>query len=124
LIEVSYNGTTQSIGSVEELGLALDRFGLEAQFHLLLLAEDGSSLGMLRNSPNAWLMYLRSGDDRGLVSRGDPSDRGTIPYRIDNGQIDEYPRSWCIEVEQCYKSGCVFLCQYGAEPGFIPWQEP
>jgi hypothetical protein len=93
-MKIVFNETAQSLGSIEELGLALDRFDLEPQFDLCISAQDGPSMAMLRNGGHAWLMYLRFNGDSGFVSRGDQHNQGTCSYTLGNGQVDEYPLSW------------------------------
>jgi hypothetical protein len=78
---------------------------------------------MLRNGANAWLMYLRFNGDSGFVSKGDATKTGDESYTLSNGQVDKYPLSWCIDLEQCYKAIAYFFVNEGAQPVFIAWQE-
>ena len=123
LMKIVFNDTAQSLGSIEELSLALDRFDLEPQFELWISAQDGPSMCMLRDGNHAWLMYLRFDGDSGFVSRGDQDSQGTCSYTLANGQVDEYPLAWCIDIEQCYKAITYFFVNDGAKPNFVPWQD-
>src|SRR5262249_52772419 len=110
-------------GSIEELLCgALDRFDLESSFELWVATEDGPSIVMLRNQDNAWLMYLRFTGDSGFVTKGDQNRQGVSTYKLSNGQIDEYPLSWCIDLEQCYKAIAYFIVNDGARYDFVDWQ--
>src|SRR5437762_3798151 len=107
-MKVVFNGVDLSLASIEQLGLALDRFDLESQFELWISRDDGPSLTMLRNGDNAWLMYLRFKGDSGVVSSSAPRKIGICSYTLSNGEINECPLSWCIELEECYKAVAYF----------------
>jgi hypothetical protein len=70
---------------------------------------------MLRNGEFAWLMYLRFEGDSGFVSQGVAS------FELSNGQIDEYPRAWCIDIEKRYKALVFFYVNEGAQPDCVSW---
>jgi hypothetical protein len=122
-MKIAFNGSDLSLASIEEFGRALDRFDLEPQFELWISRDDGPSLAMLRNGNHAWLMYLRFCGDSGVVSRGDEQKQGTCSYALSNGQIDEYPLSWCVDLQECYKAIAYFFVNDGARYGFVTWQE-
>lgn len=121
--EVAFNGKSQPVGTVEALDAALAVFDREPEFELWLCTPGGRSLCMLRNGANAWLMYLRFAGDSGFASLGDPSATGTASYTLSNGQVDEYPLSWCLDIGQCYKAVAYFFANEGARPAFVEWQE-
>lgn len=77
---------------------------------------------MLRNGERGWLMYLHICGDGGLVTKGDQGEQGTYTYKLSNGQIDEYPLSWCINLEQCYKAIAHFFVNNGARYDAVTWQ--
>jgi len=122
-MELTFNGRREAISSIEELGLALDRFDEEPQFELWASVPAGPVMCMLRNTGNAWLMYLRHEGDSGFNSVGQSSGVGAAAYTLSNGQVDEHPLSWCIEVEQCYKAIAYFFVNHGAKPGWVTWHE-
>jgi immunity protein Imm1 of predicted polymorphic toxin system len=83
----------------------------------------GSFLCALINGDVGWLMYLREEGDAGFSSRnpdyrGDPDE--VIEYRLNNGQIDEYPRAWAYPVELIEPAICHFR-ETGSPPLFIEW---
>jgi len=122
-MKIVFNEIAQSFGSIEELSLAMEYFDLAPQFELWIRAQDGPSMTMLRNGNHAWLMYLRFGEDSGFVSQGDRNLHGTCSYTLGNGQVDEYPLAWCIDIEQCYKAMAYFFVNNGTKPNFVSWQE-
>ena len=122
-IKVIFNGTELSYAAFEEFAVDLDRFDHEEQFELWLSINDGPSIAMLRNGEHAFLMYLRFNGDSGFVTKGDQDKRGTCAYKLDNGQIDELPLSWCIDLEQCYKAVAYFFVNDGARYDYVAWQE-
>ena len=123
MVDVIFNGTVQSYNTFEEFVPALDRFDSEPQFELCISAQSGQSLSMLRNNDHAWLMYVRFNGDSGLVTRGDKRSDGVCRYKLANGQVDEYPLSWCIDLEQCFKALAYFVVNDGAQYSFVEWQE-
>ena len=120
---VTFQGVPRQVLSIEEFGTALDDFDKQQDFELWLNVEDGPSLCMLRHSEAAWLMYLNHEGDSGCTSVGDPAASGTVPYRLSNGQIDEYPAAWCLAIEECYKALAYFFVNEGLRPSWIKWQD-
>lgn len=118
-----FNGRKVEVATVEALGQALDGFDAVLQFELWATVTDGPSLCMLRNGAHAWLMYLRHEGDAGFNSVGRAERSGTEKYILGNGQVDEYPLAWCIEVGQCYKAIAYFHVNDGAKPTWIHWHE-
>jgi hypothetical protein len=121
-MEITFNGTTLSVTSIEELSSALDRFDLEQQFELWITVQNGPSLAMLRNLDHALLMYLRFNGDSGVVTKGNQDKQGTCAYTLTNGEVNELPLSWCIDLQQCYKAIAYFVVNSGARYDFITWQ--
>jgi hypothetical protein len=120
-MKITFNGTELSIASIEELGSFLDELDLEERFEFWISAEEGPSMCMLRDGERGWLMYLHFDGDSGLVTKG-PDRQGTGTYKLSNGQIDEYPLSWCVELEQCYKAIAYFFVNDGARYDLLAWQ--
>ncbi len=123
MLEISLNGKPQNIQSIEDLSLALDEFDKCDRFELWISKNDGPSICMLRNGSHAFLMYLRQLEDSGLVTKGVSNEKTEIPYMLSNGQEDHYPVSWCIPLEDCYKSIANFYVNEGLRPDWISWQE-
>jgi hypothetical protein len=121
MVAVIFNGQREDISSIEQFGQALDKFDRNSNFELWLSVQDGASICMLRNKRHAWLMYLRFEGDSGFVSQGHSACAGVASYKLANGQTDEYPLTWCIEVEQCYKALAYFFVNGGAKPDWVSW---
>jgi len=122
MIEVSFNGSNQHVESVEELACALDEFDEQDQFELWCSVPEGPSLCMLRSGARAWLMYLCFPEDAGHHSVGDTERNGTNSFLLSNGQVDEYPAAWCIDLEQCYKAVAYFFVNVGDRAPWVNWQ--
>jgi hypothetical protein len=125
MVNITFNGESQEIASIEEFGLALDRFDQHSEFELWVSIPKGPSMCMLRNGPFAWLGYLWIDDDAdfSFSSRGDLTKTGDISYRLSNGQVDRYPLSWCVDNDRCYQALAYFFVNGGAKPNWIIWQE-
>jgi hypothetical protein len=121
LIELRLNDRELDVTTVEKLGAALDVVDAEEAFELWASVPTGPVMSMLRNGSSAWLMYLREPGDSGFRSSGNESRQGVAEYRLSNGQVDEYPLSWCIDVEQCYKAIAYFCVNGGEKPEWIDW---
>jgi hypothetical protein len=123
VIAASFNGSEEDISSIEGLGLALDRYDGHAEFELWLSVVEGPSMCMLRNGQHAFLMYLRFPGDSGLVSGDGANAETQVQYKLSNGQIDEYPQSWCVPVELCFKALAYFFVNDGQRPEWVTWHE-
>ena len=125
-MELNLHGEPRVVDSVPALEQTLLDARALAQCELwLTLAEDaeqGPALCMLRNGGNAWLMYLSGQDDLSFHSLGDEEADGVCSYLLSNGQVDEYPEGWCVEVEQCQRACIAFFKTGGTRPAAIAWE--
>lgn len=88
-----------------------------------LEAPDGQTLCALINGDVGWLMYVREPGDAGFSSRnpsyqGDP--QAQIKYRLNNGQLDSYPATWALPVEEIRRALDYFSKEH-RRPPFIVW---
>ncbi len=116
MIHVELNGRTLPVSSLEDLDLALDDIDAERSFELWVSVPAGPALCMLRNGTNAWLTYLGEPGDPGWHSVGDASREGEASYTLTSGQVDAYPLSWCVDVEDCYRAVASFYVNDGERP--------
>lgn len=98
--------------------------GTRPQFlELWVETAGGAALCALLNGDSGWLMYLRENGDPGFSSRNldyaGPVDR-LIEYRLDNGQVDEYPASWALSVGDVEQAMQHFL-RTGEPAPWIAW---
>ncbi|MGK5045628.1 Imm1 family immunity protein [Janthinobacterium sp. GB4P2] len=125
-MELNLHGEPRVIDSILALEQALQEARALAQCELWLTlatdAEQGPALCMLRNGGNAWLMYLSGQDDLSFHTLGDEEETGECSYLLSNGQVDEYPEAWCVEVEQCQRAFVAFFRTGGARPAGIAWE--
>lgn len=125
-MELNLHGDARAIDSVLALEQALMDACALAQCELWLTqatdAEQGPALCMLRNGGNAWLMYLSGQDDLSFHTLGDEEAEGVCSYLLSNGQVDEYPEAWCVEVAHCQRAFIEFFRTGGARPAAIAWQ--
>jgi len=110
------------IHTAAELDAAFDE-GRPHYLDLRVHAKDGAVMYALVSGEAGWLMYLRMNGDAGFSSRnadygGSPD--AVIQYRLDNGQVDEYPVSWAVPVEEVKKAMQHFL-RTGAPAPWIAW---
>ena len=126
MMELNLHGEPCAVASPSDLQQALARSNSLAQCELWLTmaehAEQGPALCMLRNGGSAWLMYLSGQDDASWHSLGDEEEEGNCSYWLANGQVDEYPAAWCVEVEHCQRAFVEFFSTGGARPAAIAWQ--
>jgi hypothetical protein len=112
-MELQFNGTAIPITSLEQLGTVFDECDLASEFELWVSVDRFPSMCMLRNGNHAWLMHVR-GEDKSAHSIGKYEGNDVCCFRLANGQLDEYPLSWCIDIEQCYKAIAYFYVNHGA----------
>ena len=125
-MELNLHGEPRVVDSIPALEQALLQARALAQCELWLTmaedAEQGPALCMLRNGGNAWLMYLSGQDDLSFHSLGDEEADGVCSYLLANGQVDEYPEAWCVDVDLCQRAFVAFFKAGGARPASIAWE--
>ena len=90
--------------------------------------EDGERAMMaLINGNYGWLMYINEEGDSGLSSRNPNYERAdedgkTMDFMLSNGQLDKYPLSYVLPVEQVMKALDYFE-KYHELPQFIVWHD-
>ena len=121
--KIYFNGSELNVTTIEEFGEYLNSFDGQDIFELWLYAGSDASICMLRNGRHAFLMHMQASGDSGIVSCGEQYAEGAVKYTLSNGQVDEYPISWCIDIEQCYKALAYFFVNDGLIPEWIVWQK-
>ncbi|NVD97686.1 hypothetical protein [Massilia sp. BJB1822] len=121
MIEIQFNDRFIPLPSPAHLEAALDEFDVVPEFELWIVLESGPALCMQRNRQHAWLMYLQD-DDCFAHSTGQYGGDEVCAYRLADGQVDAYPLSWCIDVQQCYKTIRYFYVNQGGIPAWIDWR--
>ena len=125
-MELNLHGEAHAVANILALEQMLQEARALAQCELWLTmatdVEQGPALCMLRNGGNAWLMYLSGQDDLSFHSLGDEEADGGCSYLLANGQVDEYPEAWCIDVEHCQRAFAAFFRTGGARPAAIAWE--
>ncbi len=125
-MELNLHGEARAVDDILALEQMLQEARALAQCELWLTmatdAEQGPALCMLRNGGNAWLMYLSGQDDRSFHSLGDEEADGVCSYLLSNGQVDEYPEAWSVDVEHCRRAFADFFRTGGARPAAIAWE--
>lgn len=70
-------------------------------------------------------MFLREAGDAGFTSR-DPAYTGTaeamLEFRLSNGQIDEYPASWTVSIEEARLAAERFFLRGDRDPS-LTWHD-
>ena len=120
-VEFLLNDEDLGVYTIERLGAALDEAFDCQSFQLNVSVARGPILSMLRNGDAAWLMYLHEPGDSGLRSSGDASRSGTAQFTLDNGQVDEYPLAWCLDVDQALRVVSYFCVNDGERPDWVDW---
>ena len=123
MVKISLNDEDCGVDTLEELGLFLERLAGISPCELWLTAENESCLCMLRQNRFSWLMHLRYPGDSGFTSIGNIDVPDKAEFTLSNGQVDEYPIAWCIELETALKALSYFGINEGKRPDFIEWRE-
>jgi hypothetical protein len=122
MIALTLNDRVLDAASEEAFDASLDGAKAESMFELWASVPDGPAMCMLRNGTDAWLMYLRWPSDAGFRSVG-IGGSGAASYALSNGQVDEYPLSWCVDVQSCFDAFRSFRRHRGARPECIAWTD-
>lgn len=122
-ISVTFNNADYSIGSLEQLSIALARFNQHPDFELLMNKREGPTLAMLRNREHALLLYTPVLGHHGYLSRGTASSGTYIVFTFADGYVGPFSLKWCIPLEQCYEAVKYFFANDGARPDGVSWQD-
>ena len=122
MIELSLNDRRMDATTEEAFDASLGSAMAESAFELWVSVPDGPAMCMLRNGADAWLMYLRWPADAGFRSVG-VERSGTASYALSNAQVDEYPLSWCVDVQSCFDAFRSFHRHQGVRPKCIDWTD-
>jgi len=121
MIELTLNDRRMDSASEAALDASLNAAFAEPAFELWATVPEGPAMCMLRSGADAWLMYLRGDGDAGFRSVG-VEHAGSATYTLGNGQVDEYPRAWSIDLESCREAFRGFCRQGGARPEGVTWE--
>ena len=88
---------------------------------------DERAMMALINGDWGWLMYLREEGDSGFSSRnpdyiGTDDDGKMMDFLLSNGQLDHYPLSYVLPVEQVMKA-LTYFEKHHELPEFITWHD-
>jgi Immunity protein Imm1 len=117
---LSVDGKDAEVRSLAELHRRLAE-GTASE--IWLTRRDGQALSLLVSGDRGWLMFLREAGDAGFSSRGADAvarRRGTLPFRLSNGQVDEHPVRWTVPIEDALRVVEHFF-EHGERAPFIRW---
>jgi hypothetical protein len=118
---LSIDGKDAEVCSLTELR---QRLAKGTACEIWLKRGDGQALSLLVSGDRGWLMFLREPGDAGFSSRGSDAvarRRGTLPFRLSNGQVDEHPVRWTVPIEDAIRAVEHFF-EHGERAPFIRWQ--
>ena len=107
----------------EEMDLFLCEVESSSNAEVWLYSDLGSSICMLKNGSYMFLMFLEHIEDEGVVSSGDSNTDDMVEFVLANGQVDQYPKSWCIEAELALKGLAYFYFNNGIKSEYIEWSK-
>ena len=88
--------------------------------------DDERAMMALINGAWGWLLYLREEGDSGFSSRNpnykETDDDNMMDFMLSNGQLDYYPLSYILPVEQVMKALDYFEKNHKL-PEFIIWHD-
>ena len=117
------NNQELHLGSIEDLGLFLERIDTFEQVEVWINLQNGPSICLLKSFNYTFLMYMEPQDQKSLVSHSKSHVQGNINFVLANGQIDTFPLVWCIDKEFAYKGLAYFFVNYGEKSPHINWVE-
>lgn len=117
---LSVDGKDAEVRSLAELRQRLTE-GTPSE--IWLTHRDGQALSLLVSGNRGWLMFLHEPGDAGFSSRGADAvarRRGTLSFRLSNGQVDEHPMRWTVPIEDALRAVEHFF-EHGERAPFIRW---
>ena len=124
-----FNGHTTLLTTMEDLRQQLQRIR-EQQFSEVWLevGDEGPALAMLVNGTHAWLLYLcDQNGDSGFSSRNrckaNSDETMMMQFQLSNGQMDAYPVSWTLSLEDAFAACEYFLLNQGERSPAIIWHD-
>ncbi len=92
------------------------------QFQLWMFKEDGESACCLCNRTRAWLTIMhKTGDNSLSLDSGFVGDENEVEeILLENGQLDEMPRRYCIARREGIRAA-VYYFRQGVRAPFISW---
>jgi hypothetical protein len=121
-MKVHLNNKENEIRSELELSDFLDKIDSNRNVEAWIMSPNSQSLCLLKSGNNTFLMYLRYPEDEGFVSDSKLEISDTEEFILGNGQVDEFPLSWCIDKEWAYKAFAYFYVNEGEQSPHINWQ--
>ncbi len=121
-MKANLNNIEIEIVSEEDLSEFLDRIDSIDNVEAWITSTSSSSLCLLKSGVNILLMFLENPEDVGVVSASNSQEAEVIEFTMANGQVDEFPLSWCIENEWAYKALAYFFENSGEQSPHIQWQ--
>lgn len=110
--------------SIEGFGYLLNEIDGLINAEVWLASLNGKTILFLKSAKNALLVYFTDKDDDGVHSIGDENRQGKFQIQLPHDNIsDEYPLSWCIDLESAYKALSYFFVNDGEKSPYINWEE-
>jgi hypothetical protein len=100
------------------------------QWNEINLVQDGDAAGqaalyILTNGNRALLVYFRYEGDTGFSSRNPThveSQDAMLDFRLSNGQVDQYPTSWTVSIQDALRAAQHFFF-HGEPAPWIVWHD-
>lgn len=121
-MNLTVNKTLFTNISVEKLNFEIEKLR-DVQFCEVWLEENGKSICLLKNSGEAFLMYLREEGDSAFSSlnlTGNPNE--FVEFYLSNGQKDLYSKRQVISFEQG-KTALFYFFETGEPDKSVDWKE-
>jgi hypothetical protein len=122
---VRINGAKATIADADDLWTVLTELPKESFHQVCLQRTSGEVLCAQIHAGRGWLMYLLYAGDPGFSSRnsaynGPPNAKH--PFRLPNGQLDEYPAEYWLTCGSVYRAMQYFYVHGGLAP-WVSWHD-
>jgi hypothetical protein len=124
-IELTINGKTWKVGTVEQLRQRLKAVRATQFSEVWLRRADATSLAILVNRRSAWLTYFRDDGGQSFSSRNADyagPDDATMEFLLSNGQMDEYPVAYTIPTSEALRAAEHYF-RTGERSPRVTWEE-
>jgi hypothetical protein len=117
-------GTAVPVRSLGDLRAILSQTASAERQELWLVSRGGPRMCMLRNRDRALLLFQRHGSDTAFTTRARDEVAGpkVVEFTLANGQRDEYPAAWTVDVERA-REALEYFFETRAMAPFLAWGE-
>lgn len=101
MTNVEFGNSINNLNSLKELHSVLSKIEKLKSLEIWFKKEGTSSICVLKEETAAFIVYIDDEKDKTFSSRNLKGEKNKfIDFKLNNGQIDEYPENWVVSFEK------------------------